>query len=286
MRVFALSDIHTDYQENHSWLASLSYTEYQEDTLVLAGDVSYDLQRVKKTLAFLKTRFNDVFFVPGNHDLWIRSSPFVDSLDKFWRLLEACQLLDVHTNPARVGADNPYKSVWIVPLFSWYVTPEESGNSLFLPRKGIDLTRYVWADNYYTKWPSLGESTAVAHYFMQMNEVHLYRQYDAPVISFSHFLPRQELIFGAEKKEEEHVALKKRKRWFNFSRVAGSTRLEEQIRQMGSQIHVYGHQHRNRQRLIDSVLYVSHCLGYPRERKSGIIRSMENGPKCIWDSDA
>jgi len=71
---------------------------------------------------------------------------------------------------------------------------------------------------------------------------------------------------------------------FNFSRVAGSAGLEEQIRRLGSSVHVYGHQHRNRHRLIDGVLYVSHCLGYPRERERGQIRGLGDGPKMIWDS--
>src|SRR3989442_991940 len=31
MRVFALSDIHVDYDENARWIANLSLTEYQDD---------------------------------------------------------------------------------------------------------------------------------------------------------------------------------------------------------------------------------------------------------------
>ena len=40
MRVFALSDIHIDYSENAKWIANLSVTEYQDDVLIVAGDVS------------------------------------------------------------------------------------------------------------------------------------------------------------------------------------------------------------------------------------------------------
>ena len=40
MRVFALSDIHIDYNENANWIANLSPTEYQDDVLILAGDVT------------------------------------------------------------------------------------------------------------------------------------------------------------------------------------------------------------------------------------------------------
>jgi hypothetical protein len=53
---------------------------------------------------------------------------------------------------------------------------------------------------------------------------------------------------------------------FNFTRVAGCEQLDVQIRQLGSSVHVYGHQHRNRRRLVGGILYVSNCLGYPRDR--------------------
>ena len=43
MRVFALSDIHIDYHENEQWLSRLSSMDYQEDILILAGDVTDNL---------------------------------------------------------------------------------------------------------------------------------------------------------------------------------------------------------------------------------------------------
>ncbi len=44
MRVFALSDIHIDYHENEQWLSRLSSMDYQEDILILAGDVTDNLR--------------------------------------------------------------------------------------------------------------------------------------------------------------------------------------------------------------------------------------------------
>ena len=66
---------------------------------------------------------------------------------------------------------------------------------------------------------------------------------------------------------------------FHFSRVAGSDLIDKQIRQIGSVLHVYGHQHINRDRKIDGVHYISHCLGYPNERKRGVIKGIEQGLK-------
>ena len=68
--------------------------------------------------------------------------------------------------------------------------------------------------------------------------------------------------------------------YFNFSRVAGDQRIENQIRRLKSGIHVYGHQHRNRDRTIAGVRYVSHCLGNKSERKFLTSEGMK--PKYIF----
>lgn len=71
---------------------------------------------------------------------------------------------------------------------------------------------------------------------------------------------------------------------FNFSRVAGTELIDHQIRTVGSKMHLYGHQHRNRYREIDGVTYVSHCMGYPAERKRGMIAKECASPKLLWDT--
>ena len=74
MRIFALSDIHADYEENLAWVHNLSSFDYTGDTLILAGDLSHDMHLFAGTLACLGKKFALVFFVPGNHDLWVRST--------------------------------------------------------------------------------------------------------------------------------------------------------------------------------------------------------------------
>jgi predicted phosphodiesterase len=284
-RVFALSDIHVDYQANMAWIQALSSVEYTNDALILAGDVSDDLHKLQTALTALCAKFAQVFFVPGNHELWVRRKECPDSMAKFWRILELCAALGVRTRPAPVGAAAGHTGVWVVPLFAWYVQPEEGQDSLFAPKEGEDPTLEMWADNYFTTWPPLAPSTTVAEAFLRLNEAHLHRPYDAPVISFSHFVPRPELIYRTtHDSPTASRALHDPHPRFNFSRVAGSWGIEAQIRQLGSMIHVYGHQHRNRYRHIDGVLYISHCLGSPHERERGYIPDVGSTPKLIWDS--
>ena len=130
------------------------------------------------------------------------------------------------------------------------------------------------------RWDSLPHGQRPVDYFLALNQTNVDRQYDAPVISFSHFLPLSELIYPLNwvpRKDFSDPVPQ-----FNFSEVAGTTLLAEQITTLGSIIHIHGHQHRNRHRDINGITYISHCLGYPKERKSPSWRG-DNLPKLIWD---
>jgi hypothetical protein len=134
------------------------------------------------------------------------------------------------------------------------------------------------------RWPLFDGHATPAEFFLSLNDVRSPDAGHTPVISFSHFLPRPELMFWTESEFAvtglPPVDPQPR---FNFSRVAGCRELGEQIRCLESYMHVYGHQHRNRDRIIDGVRYISHCLGYPREREQGRVQGIEHGPLMIWE---
>ncbi len=283
MRIFILSDIHIDFIENKQWLAALSGWDYKDDVLILAGDVSHNLHQLQMSLMELKEKFRRLFFVPGNHDLWIREGEQGDSLEKMDTILEFCTGEGIGTRPERVGDKQDAHAVWIVPLLSWYA-PEESANALYIFKPGEDASNRMWSDNYFIQWPDhrMMEPDQV---FFEMNRKNLMQEFDRPVISISHFLPRQEMMFSRNRvTDQEKIKKYDRHPAFNFSRVAGSRLIEKQIRQIKSQIHVYGHQHINRDRILEQVRYVSHCLGYPEERNRGSVKGIGQGLKLIWDT--
>ena len=280
-RVWAISDIHTDMKHNRAWLHALSTADYRQDTLILAGDVSDRLETLRDALTHLQSLFAAVCYVPGNHELWVRRGDAPDSIAKFWQIRGLCNELGVHTQPLKLSAPSG-KSVWIAPLFSWYMRPEEGAGSLFRDKPGEDPTLSMWSDNYFTSWPPMTAAPTIADFFLQLNEPHISRDYDAPVISFSHFVPRVELIYSTPQ-ERRGVTLTDPHPRFNFSRVAGCAGIEAQIRRLGAAIHVYGHQHRNRDRVIDGVRYISHCLGYPRERERLSGSQDIAGPMLVCD---
>ena len=251
MRVFATSDLHTDYKENLRWLNELSDSAYRSDALIVAGDISDRLEVIRETLQLLRARFRHVFFTPGNHELWVRGAD-IDSLEKLQRVLDLCDELDVTTRPLRLS------DLWIVPLFSWY-------DGIFEPdmREELAIARRAWTDFHLCKWPA--EISSLPNHFLRMNEPHI-KTYDAPVITFSHFLPRPDLL-----PPREYLKIN----W--LPNVSICAALDDQIRALKSVIHVCGHTHISFDRVVDDVRYVQNAVRYPHER-----RSASSPIKMIW----
>lgn len=228
-RIWAVSDLHTDIRANREAFERTSLDGYGADTLIVAGDVADQPELLRATLARLVARFRSVFFVPGNHELWVRGEPR-DSLEKFRAVLELCAELGVRTAPARAAG------AWVVPLFSWYEPAFDVAG------EGDESQLEAWADRYFCRWPA---GAAPPHeIFLRMNLPHL-RGYDAPVVTFSHFVPRPDLIPAVRYLLFRGLPL-----------VAGSEGIERQLRAVGSRVHVFGHTHIARDREIEGVRYV------------------------------
>lgn len=281
MRVWAVSDIHVDFQDNERWIFNLSDLDYKDDILLLAGDVCHRFGHLQETLLHLDKKFRQVFFTPGNHDLWIREQNFDNSLAKLKAILNFCETSGI------AGGPKDFDGLRIVPLLSWYSQPSEGDDSLYWPKPGEDAGNRMWSDNYFIKWPNSDRAVKASEHLAAMNELPEPPADKAMIISMSHFIPRKEMMFSEypPRIDPERIRKYDRNPQFNFSRVAGSTIIEEQIRRVGAQLHVYGHQHINRDRTIDGVRYIAHCLGYPNERKRGLVRGIEQGLKLIWNTD-
>ena len=239
MRIFALSDIHVDYAVNMRWVASLSRSDYLDDVLILAGDVSDSTARLEQCLSQLAARFKKLLFIPGNHDLWVmRDGPHLDSMDKFHRVRELSEHCGASTVPYH------YRELSIVPMLSWY------DYSFGMPQ--VELQR-SWMDFHACRWPAGWTMADVTAYFLQMNNYS--RRNDREVIvSFSHFLPRVDIMPPSVSDRVRQL----------FP-VLGTTHLEQQVFRLHSAIHVYGHSHLNRRVLRDGTFYINNAFGYPHE---------------------
>lgn len=241
MRVFAISDIHVDYEANFQWVSNLSRNEFRDDVLILAGDVTDSLALLEKTFRLLAARFKQVLYVPGNHELWVVRDTDAHRKDSFQKFSEVAALA------AATGVSmRPFdeSAVVIVPLLGWY------DYSFGAPEPELQAS---WADNVACRWPAGCEPPQVAEHFAGLNNL----DEAAPnrkVITFSHFVPRIDVM-------PDWIPASKRVLY----PVLGSERLEQQLRQLQSTLHVYGHSHVNRKVQIEGVTYVNNAFGYPRE---------------------
>jgi predicted phosphodiesterase len=241
MRVFALSDIHVDYNVNAQWVAGLSATDYRNDVLILAGDVTDSRKLLEWCLTALANKFAKVLFVPGNHDLWVlRDERGKDSLQKFE---------EVRALVAESGASmEPFhaKGVSILPLLSWY------DYSFGQPSEEL---KGMWMDYRACRWPHGYAEKEITAHFASLNDERITTN-GAKVITYSHFMPRMDLLPGFIP---------------NAGRVLfpvlGSTEIERQLRALRSSLHVYGHSHVNQRVTIDGVTYVNNAFGYPNETR-------------------
>ncbi|XP_057772659.1 uncharacterized protein LOC130992147 isoform X2 [Salvia miltiorrhiza] len=261
-RVYVVSDLHTDYSENMSWLNSLPNHNDGQNVLLVAGDVAETYQNFLVSMSILKEKFDRVFFVPGNHDLWLRRDKIdcLGSLDKLDKLLDACQKLGVETKPSIVDG------LGIIPLYSWY--------------------HEACKDYHVCKWPDelKNGETSLALYFDSLNDensgvVEDILKKSTHLISFSHFLPRQELC------PEKRMLF-----YPNLPKVIGSKYLEKRIRAIhGAEgrlpaCHVFGHTHFCWDAVLEGIRYIQAPLAYPRERKRRMNGGEDWLPFCIYSN--
>lgn len=240
MRLFAISDLHLDYLENLDWLINLSSVDYVDDAIIVAGDISDSISVVRNGFDHLSRRFSKVLFVPGNHDLWVDRSGLMDSIEKLWRLYEIAESHGIHVRKCTLGDTE------IIPLMGWY--------DFSFGDPCNDLMR-CWMDFHRCKWPErIVDVADVADFFFSLNR-DLAATETFRTVSFSHFLPRIDLMPSYIPVTHQMVYP-----------VLGSLELDKQIRALRSSIHIYGHSHVNMDVTIDGIRYINNAFGYPSER--------------------
>jgi predicted phosphodiesterase len=244
MRIFALSDIHIDYDKNARWVADLSIADYQDDVLILAGDVTDTLRLLDWCLGTLVKRFKKVLFVPGNHELWVvRDDREKNSMQKFDDVCNVVTSTGASMQPFRADG------LSIIPLLGWY--------DYSFGQPGEEL-KSRWMDYTACRWPNGLTPADVTAHFAALNDPHVNDRHvriaGDTVITYSHFMPRVDLMPSYIPSAHRYLYP-----------VLGSTQLETQLRRLKANVHVYGHSHVNRRVTIDGVDYVNNAFGYPSE---------------------
>lgn len=251
MRLFAISDIHIDYPDNARWVEQVSDADYRNDVLILAGDLTEDRGLLAWCLGRFAAKFRQVLFVPGNHDLWVRREPDdMCSFGKFDQVVAIAADTGVSMRPYRYG------HTVVVPLLGWY------DYSFGVPDSDL---RKLWMDYRACRWPHGFGPEQVTEHFLGMNPETLASANPTErVVTFSHFLPRIDLIPFFVPRAMRHL-----------DPVLGSAGIERQLRMLGSDLHVYGHSHINRRVRFDGVTYINNAFGYPQESAIAARRLIE-----------
>ena len=153
--------------------------------------------------------------------------------------------------------------MWVVPIYSWYHASWDREEDWV----GIPPATKVMADFKACKWPlpidPMSEDDSLAKLFDSFNspalenletvlEIERESAFEtaSPVITFSHFVPRNELI-----PEKSKLFYK------NLPKAVGSDYLFDRIKQLRPDVHVFGHTHFSWDCWLDDVRYVQWPLG-------------------------
>mmetsp|Transcript_37428 Transcript_37428/g.116592 ORF Transcript_37428/g.116592 Transcript_37428/m.116592 type:complete len:405 (+) Transcript_37428:70-1284(+) len=275
MTFYAISDVHVELKNNMRWLQCLA--SEPRGTVLVAGDLGVSCADVEKALRLLQRKYAHVFYCFGNHELWLPTAErkqlqLSDSFEKMDRLRETCRAMGVKTSASLV------EGVWVVPIFGWYHESWDTEPPL-APPKGAKLAcepaapHQFSTDYHLCKWGELrGGSEELAARLDKENErwgawplpAELLRdaelpqgKRERPIISFSHFLPRLELL------PEKRFLFQP-----NLAKVAGSSWIRRRVDELRPDVHVFGHTHFAWDMELDGVRYRSWPLGTEEEHAS------------------
>ena len=285
--VYAVSDVHAEHGRNAAWTRALRRRR-ASDALVVAGDVADDVEGVVGTLdAFRDVGFGEVFYTFGNHECWITGADerrgTRDSTEKIREVMRACAARGARTKPARVG-----EKMWIAPLHAYHHASFDTEPDV---EEALPEVSSVMNDFRFAKWPAplSDRDESVAAWCDALNDdgwdefLGSIERGDR-VISFSHFLPRIELL--PEKRMLFYPKL---------AQASGSVFLRRRIDAIkervndGDLTHVFGHTHFGWNQTLDGVRYVQAALATPSEwvkrPRSLVVGEFSNEsdePLCVF----
>lgn len=251
MRVWAISDLHVDHDENREALAALP--PHPEDWLIVAGDISHREADQAWTLALLRERFARVIWAPGNHDLWTEIPAGHRGEERYRRLVALCREHGVLT------PEDPYASLVldgrtyaVAPLFLLY-------DYSFRPVEVAAERAVQWAledgvlcadEHYLDPEPHASRAAwcATRCALAEQRLAGVPREHALVIVN--HFPLRQDLI---------------RIRIPRFSIWCGTKRTVDWHTRFNTRVVVSGHLHVRTTRERDGVRFEEVSLGYPRQ---------------------
>jgi 3',5'-cyclic AMP phosphodiesterase CpdA len=256
VKLYAISDLHISHPANYEALSRIGH--YPEDWLLLGGDICESPEELAACLEIVTRRFERVFWVPGNHELWTTSAdpdaPRGEA--KYRELVRLCRNYGVTTPEdefVRWTGDGP--ACTIAPLFVLY---DYSFRGDVIPRdldiaQAIEYSRQagvVCVDEELLHADPYPDRSAWCHARARYTEERL-AQTQGPLILLNHYPLREEF---------SHLFLVP-----TFILWCGTRLTEDWHTRYPVHTAVSGHLHIRRDRIRDGVRFVEVSLGYPRQ---------------------
>jgi 3',5'-cyclic AMP phosphodiesterase CpdA len=263
VRLALTSDLHVEHHPEVVAQVAAELARLQPDVVVVAGDVSGDLDRLEAALAGLGAK--QLVFVPGNHDLW-KGADGADSRARYYELLPARVAnaggLYLPTGPVEIGGFH------FVGSTGWY---DFSLRRMDLPctlddyRRG-SFRQLRWNDVNRVVWPGCSSSSYVAEEICAEMVASLERQLAVagPKIVVTHHLPFAELVTSF--RDLPLPAEVREVPWDFLNGFMGSARLGEAILRAGDvRLGMSGHTHFRKSAVVGGIRWEVSPVGYPRE---------------------
>ncbi|WP_454199296.1 metallophosphoesterase family protein [Nocardia sp. Marseille-Q1738] len=263
--LLAVSDLHLGHSGNRAVVEEIEPTS-PDDWLIVAGDVGEKIRDIRWALSHLRSRFERVIWVPGNHELWTVANDDVQlrGESRYQYLVEMCRDIDVVTPedeyPIWPGCledhDCEARPMMVAPLFTLY-------DYSFLPRGAKDRAEGLAAaeranavatDEHLLKTEPYRDAADWCDARIDYTGRRLAAvRPDMPLILVNHFPLRR---------EPTRVLLRS-----EFALWCGTERTACWHREYNVACVVYGHLHIRRTDYFDGVRFEEVSLGYPREWK-------------------
>lgn len=243
--LWAVSDLHAAVRANRARLAELS-PDNPRDWLIVAGDVAERPAVVTEILAELAGRYAKVIWVPGNHELFARSTDRARGRQRYDELVQACRALGVVTPEDRYPV---FDGVTVCPLFMLYdYSFRVAGLSVEEALARARARQIVMTDEY-----SIAPFVDVRAWCWDRLAYSVRRlsRVTGPTVLVNHWPLVQEPTL--------RMALPELALW------CGTRHTRDWARRYNARAVVYGHLHMPGTLTVDGVEHHEVSLGYPRE---------------------
>lgn len=255
MKLYAISDLHLDRRANREALQDLP--TFKDSWLILGGDICASTEQLAAALDLLCSRFAQLIWVPGNHELWVdRFDAPMSSVAKYEELVEVCRRFGVYTPedeyPVWRGAGGSHRIVPLHLLYDYSFRPQSVPEDM-----AVDwaIESGVLCQDEYRIDPAPFASKAdwcrarLEYSAQRLNEC----SSDIPLILVNHFPLRYDLV--------------RTMRIPRFSIWCGTRETENWHRFYGAKVVISGHLHMRSTDYRDGVRFEEVSLGYPRDWK-------------------